>query len=126
MYGHDVAFQKQLKFLFDAKGKSNRIKGNNHMLCSTTSDNLNNNDIVFLVKTTNFKEISRYALNNVLGINHYCYALRIIWMVPYLKNLSDGTTLQRVSVIAEDDCKSSWDQYFNLKVPSTMPPSTRP
>jgi len=69
MEKHDRFFQKQLKFRFDEKRKSKQktAAGEGRSLRSHVDIDFENNDDAYEVRTSNFKELSRYVLEDILG-----------------------------------------------------------
>ena len=80
---------------------------------------LDNNNDAFNVKTGNFKELSCYVCEDVLGSDEDTPFLLYIAKELYgnfNKFLSDGAKEQCLLKLAGDMCKILGKEYFNLKV----------
>mmetsp|Transcript_35557 Transcript_35557/g.74958 ORF Transcript_35557/g.74958 Transcript_35557/m.74958 type:complete len:239 (+) Transcript_35557:493-1209(+) len=118
MKAHNKAFQKQLLFRFDAKRKRNCVTGRG--LRSSVEVDMLTNDATFNVKTTNFKELHRYVLEDVLGCDQdhpllLCVSKELDGDL-FSGMLSEGVITQIKNGTGGDMCKISGKTYYNLTV----------
>ena len=120
MLAHDKNFNRQLKFRFDERRKRNHANTDGVTTRSNTDEvDLDNNDDVYSGKSTNFKELSRYVLDDILGSKEDTPFLLCIAkdLNEEKRNiLSDAAKQQRKSGVGGDECSISGREYYCLRV----------
>ena len=114
-----MKFQTQLKFRLDAKRQSTKIKEAKASTRSVVADDLDSNDAAFEVRTQNFKELSRYVLEDVIACKQdttllLCVAKEL--NERFQNKLTDGARQQKSAGTGGDRCKISGKEHFCLKV----------
>lgn len=113
-------FAKQLKFRFDERrASSKRMVGGITTRSTANIDDFDSNDAAYEVRTSNFKELSRYILEDVLGClkgTRLLLCIRKDLDEHFSNMLSDGAKIQRANGVAGDKCKISGQEYFCLSV----------
>ena len=115
---HNKAFQTQLLFRFSAKRKKNIITTSLGRR-SQVADDLLSNDDAYNVNTTNFKELSRYVVEDVIACQvdtPFVLCIAKDMDVHYQRILSDGASQQRKLNMGGDICKISGREYYCLHV----------
>ena len=118
---HNSEFHKQLKFRFAATRQKNVIASRG--LRNTAAVDLLSNDAIADGTSTNFKELLRYMIDDmVLADVDKTFLLCISKTMndEFAKKLSDGAREQRKLKLAGDDCKISGHLYHNLLVKITV------
>ena len=118
---HNSEFYKQLKFRFAATRQKNVIASRG--LRNTAAVDLLSNDAIADGTSTNFKELLRYMIDDmVLADVDKTFLLCISKTMndEFAKKLSDGAREQRKLKLAGDDYKISGHLYHNLLVKITV------
>jgi len=119
MKGYLANYSKQLNFRFDEKRKRGKQSNGRVSTRSMADFDLDNDDDVFCGNTTNFKEMNRYVLEDILATDEKTPLLLCIATSmddEYMNKLTEGAEQQKLAGVAGDICKISGVQYFCLRV----------
>ena len=116
MEAHDSEFNKQLLFRFNQKRKQSVSKIKGRGLRSSVVHDLDTNNNTWLMKTKNFKELSRYSLDDMLicdADTKFLFCMNVDMDEDEYSNLlSDSAMEQGLSNIGGGNCKIFGKVYY--------------